>query len=105
MMVLIFKPVRESMKKIKAATKGAIPDNQKRANVLRELLTEIGEFIQSQLVELEEESNALEARFWYVDTVFHTNSPANMLPGITLQPTGPTRASGDPNCKRSMIRL
>jgi chromodomain-helicase-DNA-binding protein 1 len=64
MMVLIFKPVRESMKKIKAATKSAIPDNQKRANVLRELLTEIGEFIQSQLVELEEESNALEARFW-----------------------------------------
>ena len=69
MMVLIFKPVRESMKKIKAATKSAIPDNQKRANVLRELLTEIGEFIQSQLVELEEESNALEARFWYVYTL------------------------------------
>lgn len=64
MMYLMFKPVRENLKKIKAATKSAIPDSSQRANVLREQLTAIGKFILEQLSDVEEDSGSLELRFW-----------------------------------------
>jgi chromodomain-helicase-DNA-binding protein 1 len=64
MMVLVFKPVRESLKRIKATTKSAIPDSQFRANELRKLLTEIGAFIGQQVADVEEAHEAMEKRFW-----------------------------------------
>ena len=68
MMSLVMKPVRENLKKIKSATKSAVPDSGQRANILREELTKIGKFILEQLNEVDEEtekdSNSLELRFW-----------------------------------------
>jgi chromodomain-helicase-DNA-binding protein 1 len=64
MMALVFKPVRESLKKIKATTKSAIPDSQHRANELRSLLTHIGNFISEQVTDLENNHEAMEKRFW-----------------------------------------
>ena len=64
MMVLVFKPVRESLRRIKATTKSAIADNQQRANELRTLLTEIGKFIAEQVADLEEAHVSMEKRFW-----------------------------------------
>ena len=68
-MVMIFKPVRESLRKIKATTKSAIPDGQQRANELRVLLKQIGNFITEQVTELEEPNDSVEKRFWYVSFV------------------------------------
>jgi len=65
---LVFKPVRESLNDIKAATKSAIPDSQKRADVLRKKLTLIGHFITEQINDVADESqdvHGLEVRFWY----------------------------------------
>ena len=64
MMALVFKPVRESLRKIKATTKSAIPDGQARANELRALLTQIGNFIMEQVADLEQNHDAMEKRFW-----------------------------------------
>ncbi|RMD40842.1 hypothetical protein DV735_g4299, partial [Chaetothyriales sp. CBS 134920] len=64
MMVLVFKPVRESLRRIKATTKNAIPDSQQRANELRSLLTEIGNFIAEQVADLEDAHTSMEKRFW-----------------------------------------
>ncbi|KIV88307.1 hypothetical protein PV10_08001 [Exophiala mesophila] len=64
LMVMIFKPVRESLRKIKATTKSAIPDGQQRANELRVLLKQIGNFITEQVTELEEPNESVEKRFW-----------------------------------------
>lgn len=64
MMALVFKPVRESLRKIKATTKNAIPDSQARANELRALLTQIGNFIGEQVADLENNHEAMEKRFW-----------------------------------------
>ena len=47
---MLFKPVRESLTKIRATTKSAIPDGQTRANELRVLLKQIGNFITDQLL-------------------------------------------------------
>ena len=63
-MTLVFKPVRESLKKIKATTKSAIPDGQQRASELRGLLTKIGDFIAEQINDLEENQESMEKRFW-----------------------------------------
>ena len=64
MMVLVFRPVRESLRKIKATTKSAIPDGQQRANELRQLLTQIGNFIAEQVADLESNHESMEKRFW-----------------------------------------
>ena len=64
MMALVFKPVRDNLKRIKATTKSAIPDNQQRANELRTLLTDIGKFIAEQVADLEEAHASVEKRFW-----------------------------------------
>ncbi|KIW67849.1 hypothetical protein PV04_07071 [Phialophora macrospora] len=61
---MLFKPVRESLRKIKATTKSAIPDNQTRANELRVLLKQIGIFITDQVAELDENQESVEKRFW-----------------------------------------
>jgi chromodomain-helicase-DNA-binding protein 1 len=64
LMVMLFKPVRESLKKIKATTKSAIPDGQQRANELRVLLKQIGNFITEQVAELDDNHDSVEKRFW-----------------------------------------
>lgn len=64
-MVLLFKPMRDNLNEIKAATKSAIPDGSARANVLRTLLTKIGAFIQEQVAEVSGDES-MERRFWYV---------------------------------------
>jgi chromodomain-helicase-DNA-binding protein 1 len=61
---MLFKPVKESLKKIKATTKSAIPDGQTRANELRVLLKQIGTFITDQVAEVEEKQESVEKRFW-----------------------------------------
>jgi hypothetical protein len=65
-MGMLFKPVREVLKKIKVTTKSAIPDHQQRANELRALLTQIGNFITDRLAELDDSDNpeSVEKRFW-----------------------------------------
>jgi chromodomain-helicase-DNA-binding protein 1 len=64
MMALVFKPVRESLRRIKATTKSAIPDGQQRANELRTFLTQIGNFIAEQVADLEDAHESMEKRFW-----------------------------------------
>jgi chromodomain-helicase-DNA-binding protein 1 len=68
LMAMVFKPVKEVLKKIKTTTKSAIPDAQTRANELRALLTQIGNFITDRLAELDdvEHPDAVEKRLWYV---------------------------------------
>ena len=61
---MLFRPVRESLRKIKATTKSAIPDGQTRANELRALLKQIGNFITDQITELDENQESVEKRFW-----------------------------------------
>ena len=58
---LLFKPVRESLKVIKSATKSNVPDPQARANVLREHVRIIGNFIRTLL---DEDTVSLESRLW-----------------------------------------
>ncbi|KAL6243123.1 ATP-dependent DNA helicase Hrp3 [Rhinocladiella similis] len=64
LMQVLFKPVRESLKKIKATTKSAIPDSQQRANELRVLLKQIGNFITEQIADLDDNHESVEKRFW-----------------------------------------
>lgn len=52
------------MKKIKATTKSAIPDSQQRANELRVLLKQIGNFITEQVADLDDNHESVEKRFW-----------------------------------------
>ena len=61
MLRLIFKPVRDSLKIIQSATKSNLPDAPARANILREHLRNIGNFIRGTL---EEDGASLEGRLW-----------------------------------------
>lgn len=61
---MLFRPVRESLRKIKATTKSAIPDSQTRANELRVLLKHIGNFITEQVTDLDDNHESVEKRFW-----------------------------------------
>ena len=62
MLWVLFKPVRESLKMVKAATKSNMPDSQPRANILREHLRVIGNFIRASVEE--DGLPSLETRFW-----------------------------------------
>lgn len=64
LVAILFKPVRDSLRKIKATTKNAIPDGQARANELRVLLKLIGNFIIEQIAGLEENQEPVEKRMW-----------------------------------------
>ena len=61
MLKLIFKPVRESLKIIQSATKSNLPDAPARANILREHLRSLGNFIRTTL---EDDDASLEGRLW-----------------------------------------
>ena len=64
MMKIMFKPVKESLKNMKMATKNNIPDSQARANALRGFLKEVGAFISESMGEVEEAHDSMEKRFW-----------------------------------------
>jgi chromodomain-helicase-DNA-binding protein 1 len=61
MLRVIFKPVRESLKVIQSATKSNLPDAPARANILREHLRIIGNFVKDTL---EDGGVSLEGRLW-----------------------------------------
>ena len=62
MLRLIFKPIRENLKKLQGATKEKIRSQKERAFVLKKELVAIGNFIDK--LEADEEMTALRPRFW-----------------------------------------
>ncbi|KAK5085011.1 ATP-dependent DNA helicase Hrp3 [Lithohypha guttulata] len=64
MMKIMFKPVRESLKNMKNATKANISDSQARANALRGFLKEVGSFIGDAMGDVDEAQDSMERRFW-----------------------------------------
>ncbi|KAK5076453.1 ATP-dependent DNA helicase Hrp3 [Lithohypha guttulata] len=73
MMKIMFKPVRESLKNMKLATKGNIPDSQARANALRGFLKEVGAFISDSMGDVEEAHDSMEKRFWEYAVTYWPN--------------------------------
>lgn len=65
LMKLIFKPVRESLKRVQAATKTNVKSQKERANIMKNELVIIGNFIES--LSQDEESRELRPGLWYVD--------------------------------------
>lgn len=63
MLKLIFRPVRESLKIIQSATRSNLPDAPARANILREHLRILGNFVKATL---EDDGASLEGRLWSV---------------------------------------
>ncbi len=61
MLKLIFKPVRDSLEVIQSATKSNLPDAPARANILREHLRIVGNFVRTTL---EDDGASLEGRLW-----------------------------------------
>ena len=64
LMKLLFREVKHSLEKIKSATKNNIPDSQPRANLLREHLRVVGNFIRKVLAEDDSLGAGMEARLW-----------------------------------------
>ncbi|KAL9115499.1 MAG: hypothetical protein Q9227_000820 [Pyrenula ochraceoflavens] len=62
MLRLIFKPVRDSLIHVNTATKATIPDSQRRANILREHLRVLGNFIRD--LQDEEGATTLGPTLW-----------------------------------------
>ena len=62
MMKVIFKPIKDSLKRVQAATKSNIKSQKQRASVMKQELLTIGDFIQSLLQD--EESRELRPSFW-----------------------------------------
>jgi chromodomain-helicase-DNA-binding protein 1 len=62
MMKVIFKPIKDSLKRVQAATKSNIKSQKQRARVMKQELVTIGNFIQSLLQD--EESKELRPSFW-----------------------------------------
>lgn len=62
MVKVIFRPVRESLKRVQSATKDRIKSQKERAGMMRKELIVLGDFI-TQL-ETDEEIQALRPRFW-----------------------------------------
>ena len=64
MMKLVFHGVKDSLIKIKGATKANMPDAQPRANILREHLRIVGNFIRKILNDDESSTAGMEGRLW-----------------------------------------
>jgi chromodomain-helicase-DNA-binding protein 1 len=62
MMKVIFKPIKDSLKRVQSATKTNIKSQKERANVMKQELVTIGDFIQS--LSQDEESEELRPSFW-----------------------------------------
>ncbi|CZR60974.1 related to transcriptional regulator CHD1 [Phialocephala subalpina] len=61
MLRVIFRPVKDSLKKIQSATKERITSRKERANLMKVELVTLGNFINDLT---KEEGNALEGQFW-----------------------------------------
>jgi chromodomain-helicase-DNA-binding protein 1 len=62
MLRIIFKPIRESLKRVQGATKEHIKSQKERAAILKKELVVIGNFIDG--LEADEEMTALRPKFW-----------------------------------------
>lgn len=68
-MKLLFKPIKESLKRVQAATKANIKSQKERANIMKNELVIIGNFIEN--LSQDEESKDLQPDFWaYVATTW-----------------------------------
>ncbi len=63
MLRVIFRPVKDSLKRIQSATKDRITSRKERANLMKVELVTLGNFINDLT---KEEGNALEGQFWFV---------------------------------------
>ncbi|RDL41942.1 uncharacterized protein BP5553_01921 [Venustampulla echinocandica] len=77
MMREVFKPVRESLKKMQLATKDRINSQKERATILKGELVTLGNFIMSELKKpIPGDVDALRIRFWeYVSTFWPVVDP------------------------------
>jgi chromodomain-helicase-DNA-binding protein 1 len=66
LMKLIFKPIKDSLKRVQAATKTNIKSQKERANIMKNELVIIGNFIES-LSQDEDSKEELRPGFWYVN--------------------------------------
>jgi chromodomain-helicase-DNA-binding protein 1 len=65
MMRIVFKPVKESLKKIQSATKERIKSQKERASVMKNELVTIGDFVENELRDSPaDQVTSLRARFW-----------------------------------------
>jgi chromodomain-helicase-DNA-binding protein 1 len=62
MMKVIFKPIKDSLKRVQSATKSNIKSQKQRARVMKQELVTIGNFIQS--LSQDEETRELKPSFW-----------------------------------------
>ena len=62
---MLFKPIREDLRRVSAVTKEKYPDKLQRASELRRLLRKVGDFIQESL-QSTELGSSLEDRLWYL---------------------------------------
>ena len=60
---VLFKPIRDDLKRVSSVTKENYPSKQERAFELRRLLHKVGDFIQDSLQNAESRSS-LESRLW-----------------------------------------
>lgn len=63
MLRVIFRPVKDSLKRIQGATKDRITSRKERANLMKVELVKLGNFIDDLA---KEEGMALQPQFWYV---------------------------------------
>ncbi|KAK2767760.1 hypothetical protein FQN54_003919 [Arachnomyces sp. PD_36] len=80
-MKIVFKPIREHLKRVSNVTKETFPGKVERAAQLRTLLRKIGDFIRGTL-EGEESGSSLEARLWDHAATYWPNTTT---PGHALQ--------------------
>ncbi|KAG9235626.1 P-loop containing nucleoside triphosphate hydrolase protein [Amylocarpus encephaloides] len=78
MVRFVFKPVKESLKKIQSATKERIKSQKERASVMKNELVVIGDFIESELKDSSpRDVESLRARLWsYVATFWPVVDPS-----------------------------
>jgi len=62
MMRMVFRPIKDSLKRVQSATKENIKSQKERAIVMKEELVTIGNFIKS--LAQEEEGKGFEKAFW-----------------------------------------
>ena len=61
MMKLVFKPIKDSLKRVQAATKANVKSQKERASIMKKELVVIGDFIQTLV---DEDTRELESQFW-----------------------------------------
>lgn len=112
MLKIIFKPIREHLRRVSQVTKENIPSKTERAAELRRLLRMMGDFIRTT-VEGEEARASLEQRLWYVypyrrdkHLVAFDKGPLTqhvcVYSGIIAPPTGQIKTHQEMHCLTCM---